>query len=332
MKRFFNILLTAMAMLAVFLFSAFAAMRLAIHGREVEVPNLAGLTLQEASARTSHLGLSLRLENKFYSTDVPSGHILGQFPAPGATVRSEWPIRVTESIGAQEVSIPDVTGQPERPASLALRRASLELGTLASIAAPGDPGVVLAQTPPPNASGVDRPRVSLLLSEPVSASPEAFVMPQLTGLSLSTAIARASAAGLRIAAAEEAAPSASGASTGTAPPANTYHDSFFVGAPPQRPRPTLNRSPHPQPPPPPESSPASPYPRATASSGASPSASPSLTSRAHEPRVDPPFNAPKRPHRTRRKDALPAAFATAHPAPSTPTAHPPAADPRPASS
>ena len=233
MKRFFNILLTAMAMLAVFLFSAFAAMRLAIHGREVEVPNLAGLTLQEASAKTSHLGLSLRLENKFYSTDVPSGHILGQFPAPGATVRSEWPIRVTESIGAQEVSIPDVTGQPERPASLALRRSSLELGTLASVAAPGDPGVVLAQSPPPNASGVDRPRVSLLLSEPVSASPEAFVMPQLTGLPLPTAIARANAAGLRIAAAEEGAPSAPGNSTGAAPTANAYHDSFFVGAPPQ---------------------------------------------------------------------------------------------------
>jgi len=58
MKRFFNILLTALAMLAAFLLSAFLAMRLAIHGREVEVPNLAGLTLQEASDKAGHLGLS----------------------------------------------------------------------------------------------------------------------------------------------------------------------------------------------------------------------------------------------------------------------------------
>jgi beta-lactam-binding protein with PASTA domain len=235
MKRFFNILLTALAMLAVFLLSAFLAMRLAIHGREVEVPNLAGLTLQEASDKAGHLGLSLRLENKFYSADVPSGHILGQFPAPGATVRSEWAIRVTESIGSQQVSIPDVTGQPERPASLALRRSSLELGAIASISAPGDPGIVLAQTPPPNASGVDRPRVSLLLSQPASASPQAFVMPQLTGLSLSAAFARTNAAGLRIAAAEEPAPTTLGPTStppgAAAPGTPGYHDSFFVGAP-----------------------------------------------------------------------------------------------------
>ena len=236
MRRFFNILLTGMAMLAVGLLSAFLSMRLAIHGREVEVPNLAGLTLQEASAKAGDLGLSLRLENKFYSADVPSGHILGQFPAPGVTVRSEWVIRVTESIGSQQVSIPDITGQAERPASLALRRSSLELGTVAAIAAPGDAGVVLAQTPPPNASGVDRPRVSLLLSQPASATPQAFVMPQLTGLSLSAAFARTNAAGLRIAASAEEPPSPN-PGTAAGPPASgtsasSYHDSFFVGAPP----------------------------------------------------------------------------------------------------
>ena len=80
MKRFFNILLTAMAMLAVALLSAFISMRLAIHGREVEVPNLAGLTLQEASAKAGRLGLSLRLEDKFYSTDVPPVTSSGSSP------------------------------------------------------------------------------------------------------------------------------------------------------------------------------------------------------------------------------------------------------------
>lgn len=238
MKRFFNILLTAMAMLAVALLSAFIAMRLAIHGREVKVPNLSGLTLQEASAKAGHLGLSLHLEDKFYSADVPSGHILGQFPAPGVTVRSEWTIRVTESIGSQQVSIPDVTGQTERPASLALRRSSLELGTVASIAAPGDSGIVLAQTPPPNASGVDRPRVSLLLSQSASAAAQAFVMPQLTGLSLNAAISRINAAGLRIASAEEPPPPPTAGTTSdplapgspVKPQSNAgYHDSFFVG-------------------------------------------------------------------------------------------------------
>jgi beta-lactam-binding protein with PASTA domain len=203
-NRFFNILLGALAMFAVALLSAFITMRLAIHGREVKVPNLTGLALSEASKQTRSLGLLLTLENRFYSPNTPPGHVLAQSPAPGVTVRRQWAVRVTESLGAQQVAIPDVLGQSERTASINIRRLGLELGAVAHIAAPGAPGVVIAQTPAPNATGVDRPRVSLLLSEPEQAgSPQAFVMPSLAGLTLAGAAARASAAGLHIVSAED---------------------------------------------------------------------------------------------------------------------------------
>lgn len=205
-RRFFNLLLGAMAMLTVALVSAFLSMRFAIHGREVEVPRLSGLTISEASEKAAEFGLNLHLENKFYSIDVPSGHILAQYPAPGARVRRDWTIRITESLGAQQVSIPDVLGQPERPASLSIRRLSLDVGTVAPLLAGGDTGTVLAQTPGANAEGIDRPRVSFLVSQSPSASPEAFVMPQLTGLPLSSAYARAGAAGLRVVTVAETAP------------------------------------------------------------------------------------------------------------------------------
>jgi beta-lactam-binding protein with PASTA domain len=203
-NRFFNIVLGALAMLVIALLSAFITMRLAIHGREVKVPNLTGLTLSEASKQTRSLGLILHLENRFYSPNTPPGHVLAQSPAPGVTVRRQWAVRVTESLGAQQVAIPDVLGQSERTASINIRRLGLELGAVAHIAAPGEPGVVIAQTPAPNAAGVDRPRVSLLLSEPQEAeSPQAFLMPSLTGLTLAGAAARAYAAGLRIVSAED---------------------------------------------------------------------------------------------------------------------------------
>ena len=203
-NRFFNIVLGALAMLVVALLSAFITMRLAIHGREVKVPNLTGLTLSEAGKQARSLGLILHLENRFYSPSTPPGHVLAQSPAPGVTVRRQWAVRVTESLGAQQVAIPDVLGQSERTASINIRRLGLELGAVAHIAAPGEPGVVIAQTPAPNAAGVDRPRVSLLLSEPQEAeSPQAFLMPSLTGLTLAGAAARAYAAGLRIVSAED---------------------------------------------------------------------------------------------------------------------------------
>lgn len=188
-------------MLAVALISAFISMRLAIHGREVEVPNLAGLTLSGAGQAAGAKGLSLNVENRFYSANVASGHILAQSPASGVTVRREWTVRVTESIGPQKVSVPDLIGQTQRPASILLRRLSLDLGTVAQMPATGEPGVVLAQTPTPNASGIDRPRVSLLLSGP--EDPVAFVMPSLTGLTLASAAGRVAGVGLHIASLED---------------------------------------------------------------------------------------------------------------------------------
>ena len=223
-NRFFNVLLGALAMGVVALLSAYITMRLAIHGREVKVPNLTGLSLADASKQTRSLGLRLTLENRFYSPNTPPGRILAQSPAPGTTVRREWAVRVTESLGAQQVAIPDLTGQSERTASINIRRLGLEQGIVAHIPFSGDPGIVIAQTPPPNAAGVDTPRVSLLLSEPEEAeSPDAFVMPSLTGLTLAGAAARAAAAGLHIASAEDLnlatpAPSAPAAAPTTASP------------------------------------------------------------------------------------------------------------------
>jgi beta-lactam-binding protein with PASTA domain len=203
-NRFFNILFGAMAMILVALVSAFLAMRLAIHGHEVKVPDLTGLTIADASKRTSALGLSLNLENRFYSLSTPPGHVLAQSPAPGATVRREWAVRITESLGAQQVAIPNLIGQSERTASINIRRLSLDLGAVAYVPSPGEPGVVIAQTPNPNSGSVDSPRVSLLLSAPLaSAPPAAVLMPSLSGLTLSGAVARSAAAGLHIVSVED---------------------------------------------------------------------------------------------------------------------------------
>ena len=207
MKRIFHIVLGALAMLVVALLSAFLAMRLAIHGREVAVPNLAGLTISEASKQASSVGLSLNLENRFYSANTPAGRILAQSPAPGLTVRRAWAIRITESLGAQQVAIPDVIGQSERTASINVRRLGLDLGTIAHIPSPGEPGIVIAQTPNPNTNAAQGPRVSLLVSAPEPTdAPEptpapaanAYVMPALTGLTLANASARVNPIGMHL--------------------------------------------------------------------------------------------------------------------------------------
>jgi beta-lactam-binding protein with PASTA domain len=57
---------------------------------------------------------------------------------------------------------------------------------------------VLVQTPPPNAGGVDSPRVSLLLSQKDDAHGAAFVMPSVAGMSLESATSHLAALGLYV--------------------------------------------------------------------------------------------------------------------------------------
>jgi beta-lactam-binding protein with PASTA domain len=208
MQRFLHglrIFLGALLMLVVFVLFGGMALRLALHGREVSIPELGGLTVAQASEAALHSGLDLNIEDKFYSRTVPAGRILSQAPAAGSRVRRGWQVRVTESLGPQQVTIPDVVGEPVREASLDLRKASLDLGSLAHIDAPGDTDMVLSQTPPPDA-GVDQPRVNLLLSQQGAGASDAFAMPSFVGMSWPAANRAAIALGLRVAAVGQMAP------------------------------------------------------------------------------------------------------------------------------
>jgi beta-lactam-binding protein with PASTA domain len=207
----------ALTMLIVMIFFAGIALRIALHAREVTIPDLSGLTVAEASQGALHNGLDLNIQDKFYSRTVPAGRILSQAPAAGSRVRRGWQVRVTESLGPQQVTIPNVVGEPVREASLDLRRASLDLGTLAHMNAPGDADMVLAQTPPPNA-GVDQPRVNLLLSQQSGDASASFVLPSFVGMSYTIANHAAIALGLRVALAGQMMPLTQPAPAAPPPP------------------------------------------------------------------------------------------------------------------
>ena len=161
-------------------------MRLAIHGQEVSVPPIVGVTPAEAERTLSSFGLQLTIERQYYSPQIPEGRIMSQLPMPGTRVRRGWQVRVAQSLGPTRVAIPDVTGQSERAAELNIRRRGLDLASVAQVEAPGIPAdQVLAQSPPANATQVLAPKVSLLLT--TGAEPQTFVMPSFVGQLLGSA-------------------------------------------------------------------------------------------------------------------------------------------------
>jgi len=186
-----------MILLMVAMVSAITTMRLAIHGREVAVPNFVGMMPAEAQRLAFQNGLAFSVERRFYSSQVAFGRVMSQVPDAGTLVRRGWQVRAAESLGSQRVAIPDVVGQSGRAAEINIRERGLEMGIQASahLATPA-PGMVIAQDPPANAREVSAPRVSVLVAAP--PDPPAFVMPSFIGQPLALVSAGIEKAGLHL--------------------------------------------------------------------------------------------------------------------------------------
>jgi beta-lactam-binding protein with PASTA domain len=196
--NFFQVASLVMLLVAVALLAAVTTMHFAIHGAEVKVPALKGMTVAEARSQTSGLGLNLDVDNRYYSGDVAAGHILSQSPAAGTVVRQEWRVRVAESLGPQKVEVPEIVGLDERVAALRLRRVGLEAGVTARLPwGKAAEGTVLAQDPPAHAQGIARPSIDLLVAAPGDDASDGFVMPDLTGLPVVTAQAELARVGIQ---------------------------------------------------------------------------------------------------------------------------------------
>ena len=200
MINFFRLLLRVMFLAVIAMASAFVTMHFVIHGAEVNAPSLVGLTINDAVHSTAKEGLNLGIDNKYYSSSVPAGHILSQSPAPGTVVRREFRVRVTESLGPQRVTIPDVVGKSERVAAVQVQRMGLDLDQTSQMPFPdATPGTVIAQTPQKGSAGAARPSVSLLISTaPTPVVGKVYVMPKLVGMPYSAATGLISHAGFKI--------------------------------------------------------------------------------------------------------------------------------------
>jgi beta-lactam-binding protein with PASTA domain len=223
MKSLIRFAMLALVLVMVALVSALTAMRFAIHGQEVAVPPLVGLSPTEAERAAAGVGLQIEIERQYYSPQIPEGRIMSQVPQPGTKVRRGWQVRVAQSLGPIRVVIPDVIGQSEHAAEFNVLRRGLDLASVAEMATAGIPAdQVLAQSPPANASDLAAPKISLLLT--AEENPPAFVMPSFVGQPLGSASRTLQDAGFQLGNVTMAAPPTEAdlsAALGQAAPATT---------------------------------------------------------------------------------------------------------------
>ena len=174
--------------------SAITAMRIAIHGREVTMPNLVGKSVSEANSLLRSRGLVLRVADRVYS-DSPINIVVRQTPPAGLLMKVSQQAHVVLSLGQRQLEIPLLEGNSLRVSRIELLRAGLQVGEISSLNIPDETVDTVVQQNPRPGAGAATPRVDVLVSQ--GPRDLAYVMPHLVGLPETEAQHRLDAAGLR---------------------------------------------------------------------------------------------------------------------------------------
>ncbi len=166
--------------MVVFGATAYVSFNLFVRRGAMTVPELAGMTSEEATRLLSDQGLRYRAAEPAgrWSAQVPEGRIIESRPRAGGFVKRGSAVEVVLSLGARQASVPNLAGKAMSAAQLTVHAEGLELGdTLAIASSLGEPGTIVGQDPPPGASVLAGTRVDVLLAQDSPA--ETYVMPDL---------------------------------------------------------------------------------------------------------------------------------------------------------
>lgn len=176
--------------------SAVTAMRFAIQGREVTMPDLIGKSSADATAILEGRGLQIKVVDRVYG-NLPANAVARQSPPPGERMKVGQNAHLVLSLGSQNVLTPSLVGESLRVARIQLLQVGLQMGEVSTYAAPATlADTILQQSPLPGTRAAS-PRVDLLVAQ--GQTPTTYVMPWVVGLSLPEADHLFTSAGLKLA-------------------------------------------------------------------------------------------------------------------------------------
>ncbi|GAF69066.1 unnamed protein product [marine sediment metagenome] len=150
------------------------------------MPNLVGISPNEALEKLRPHNLSLKLDQKEYSEIVREGDIISQYPFPGTRAKAGAAVKAILSKGPTLIQVPDLRGERYLNAGVKLRALDLQVGKTSYLYNDEvKKGHVITHDPLPQ-SGVPRKyAVNLLVSS--GPPPRTFPMPDLVNSTLKEA-------------------------------------------------------------------------------------------------------------------------------------------------
>src|SRR5580658_5860879 len=179
----FRMALLAFILMSVAFLSALTAMRFAIQGREVAMPDVVGKKAVEAQQMLQGRGVEFKVEDRLFNP-LPVDTVVRQTPPPGMKVKIGQYAHVVISLGPKQATIPVLTDHSIRAARIELLRSGMQVGEISQAYVPGT-------------ANVTSPHVDLLVS--LGARPAAYVMPELVGYTLAEAESKFAGSGLKVA-------------------------------------------------------------------------------------------------------------------------------------
>lgn len=116
---------------------------------QVSVPDITGLSQEEAYERLKSEGLFLEKQELQYSITIPMGQVISQNKAAGMTVQRGETIQTAISAGPRQVQLPSVVNMAEAEARTNLENLGLTVTLQREYSDSVEAGMVMAQSPEP---------------------------------------------------------------------------------------------------------------------------------------------------------------------------------------
>lgn len=113
---------------------------------DTTVPDVTGRPEATATAQLTAAGFEVKSQTRA-SSDVEEGLVISQNPAGAATAEKGSTVTIVVSSGAEQVDVPDVTGQSQSGAEQTLRDAGLVPSASTRPSSDDEPGTVISQDP-----------------------------------------------------------------------------------------------------------------------------------------------------------------------------------------
>ncbi|PKM85322.1 MAG: serine/threonine-protein kinase [Firmicutes bacterium HGW-Firmicutes-11] len=147
---------------------------------EVTVPELSGMTVEEATLALEELELLLKVDKEVTSAEYPEGQIVSQDPLAEMIVKTGKTITVNVSKGVEAGTIPNVIGKTQGDAVFLLESNGYTRGGVSEENSDMPVGIVIRQSPTAGTEAEEGTSVSLVVSKGPAAVPT--VVPTLIGL------------------------------------------------------------------------------------------------------------------------------------------------------